>query len=375
MEDWKMGSEDGLCVLCEEFGPLTLEHVIPESLGNTEVVGRVLCARCNNGTSKFDQKLVEALRPHTAMHAIPSKSTGKTPHVVIENTKNSVIVLASGQMPKRSALGKPIDHNDSFYLRKFDDKSIAYGFSQTIRFDQGLSRPLHKTALTALAVRKGTKVGLERTSADLRAWIRGEKHHSRPFALIWSPMQDATYVGVREYRANWLSDSLHFIHILGLTFVVSLGDCPNLNQWAHGMEERLSTIYAIFPPETLVFFNGRGIVKKKCELHRSTALPNLNHLHALTSFGEKELLGIVSSEVNRTLASHETLGKLRAETMLALPDALKELAEVGGPRLLAKRLASVKRREGQGNYLWWTQWVALNAELRNAFTRGVKGTV
>jgi hypothetical protein len=104
-------------------------------------------------------------------------------------------------------------------------------------------------------------------------------------------------------------------------------------------------------------------------------LPNLNHLYALTSFGEKEFLDIVSSEVNRTLASHETLGKLRAETMLALPDALKELAEVGGPRLLTKRLASVKRRERQGNYLWWSQWVALNAELRGAYTRSDRVTI
>src|SRR5580658_6177318 len=69
------------CIFCfEENERLTGEHVFPASIGGVLILEDSVCARCNNGFSKFEQPLARELGPIRLYFQIPDRR-GEVPHV------------------------------------------------------------------------------------------------------------------------------------------------------------------------------------------------------------------------------------------------------------------------------------------------------
>ncbi len=146
------------CIFCKEFSEntISIEHIIPESLGNTTRVlpKGMVCDKCNNYLSRkieqpfFEQEEIKLLRFY---EGIPNKR-GKVPPVEIimnEQRINLERKISGRPFPSNNELLHFHDDNakiENFYIKAYTDSNLLIPSRVVSRF-------IAKIAFESLAVR------------------------------------------------------------------------------------------------------------------------------------------------------------------------------------------------------------------------------
>lgn len=190
-----------ICIFCKkscgEFP--SIEHIIPESLGNTSddliLSNKEVCVNCNNKLASKDSELVDRLQIFRVYSGVKNKKgnfasfTGTNFKMERRGEEISVEIKANdlpdGQNTNSEWNWKSNRKGDSITEIEdevFIDNSVKIDHSYQMRFDQGISRALYKIAFEYLCIERGREYVLDSRWDKLRSYILGE--NSKPLQYI-----------------------------------------------------------------------------------------------------------------------------------------------------------------------------------------------
>jgi hypothetical protein len=210
-----------------------VEHIIPESLGNTEMIlAEGVCRSCNNALSGVDRSLLKQFEIATFVLGVPRK--GGRPATIdgwrgvrthIQDGKPSLYVNAGpGAVITPAGPLKPTDRTSGLRALRWSKEPVIgqehqINFEQEMRFDRKFTRGIYKCGFETLVRYVGTDVAQDGAFDAVRAFTRHHRGHLEALA-IFRP-QDDPREGVLTYymeSGNAAASAASFI-LFGIEFV------------------------------------------------------------------------------------------------------------------------------------------------------------
>jgi hypothetical protein len=229
------------CIFCKRptDGDEPEEHIVPHAMGNDDdeliLTDGEVCGDCNTRLSTKDSALTERLalfrtwagvKTRKGKHAKTSgtnflvrRDDGDIKVVVDETDRKTI--GESGTPKKR--VGQTLSPTGEELFR---DASVHLGHQINFKFDEGISRPLHKIAFEYAAKQHGRDYVLADEFDELREFILGDRGGFRRFGVIGpakvNPHNLSVSGGVRLVTFESLWWPLVLIRMEPLRFFVTL---------------------------------------------------------------------------------------------------------------------------------------------------------
>ncbi len=225
-ENEVLRSQDAICIYClTTTGKFTSEeHILPESLGNDEIILPVgfVCDRCNNGIlSTLDESLIEF--PPIALlrvQYVTNTKKGKLPQADFDNMKiekRSPLHIHITPKDETGFIEVKEDLGEGWFLWNFTIKSKTFDPVK-------LARSIYKIALGCLALGKGQEYVCSSKFDNARRFINEGEFFPNNMIMIMN-IEPHPRCSVR-YEEN--IGSVFCVDIFGVVFILCLEAQPYL---------------------------------------------------------------------------------------------------------------------------------------------------
>lgn len=189
------------CIWCQkERSAWSIEHPIPESLGNTDLVLDVgVCRPCNNSFGGLDRALLLPFEMLTFQLGIPRKK-GKKPTIDgwrgvktrwINGHAELFVNAGPGSVDAPTGRLNPADKSSGIHTFKFPEAPVVgqryeFGFKHDLKFDRKFTRGIYKSGLELLALQTSLDFVQDATFDRVRQFCRYDEGEVQALAIFRS---------------------------------------------------------------------------------------------------------------------------------------------------------------------------------------------
>lgn len=181
----------------------SLEHIIPESLGNTEMVlTEGVCRPCNNALSGVDRAVLKQFEIATFVLGIPRK--GRRPATIdgwqgvrtafVEGKPHLFVNAGPGDVATPAGTLRPADRQSGIRALGWSEEPVVgqeheIRFQQEMRFDRKFTRGIYKCGFETLVRYVGVDIASDQCFDAVRDFTRHNRG-SREALAIFRPQDD-----------------------------------------------------------------------------------------------------------------------------------------------------------------------------------------
>lgn len=219
------------CIWCLKSDDISLEHIVPESLGCPEsfLLKSGVCPSCNNRFGRLDRALLTPFEIITVLLGVPRKK-GKKPTVdgyssfasdydengpaIYINRERFEIKTPTGRVLKGTNSNDPIR---DFAYEILPNRKMRTSYNQELRFDKNSVRALFKIALESIAFFESLEIAREKRYDPVRKFMLTGAGDYRAIIMPDANNEHSSYFSPRNTKEGY-SDMVGMT-ILGVGFI------------------------------------------------------------------------------------------------------------------------------------------------------------